>query len=60
MDTVDDHRHFYKRSASRITIFAHIFGILSLILMLVWLLHYRGGLNLDSASSSRVFNVNIP
>ncbi|KAI5678036.1 hypothetical protein M9H77_08986 [Catharanthus roseus] len=57
MDTVDDHRHFYKRSASRITIFAHIFGILSLILMLVWLLHYRGGLNLDSASSSRVFNV---
>ncbi|GAA0145961.1 hypothetical protein Leryth_013164 [Lithospermum erythrorhizon] len=55
MDTVERHRHY--RSASQVTIFAHLFGILSIILMLVWLLHYRGGMNLDSDNAYRVFNV---
>ncbi|XP_004298488.1 PREDICTED: probable transmembrane ascorbate ferrireductase 3 [Fragaria vesca subsp. vesca] len=47
----------YQRSASRLTIGAHLFGILALILLLVWLLHYRGGLDYDSGNSQQVFNV---
>ncbi|KAM2329870.1 hypothetical protein ACFX1X_020772 [Malus domestica] len=47
----------YKRSASRLTVGAHLFGILAIILMLVWLLHYRGGIDYDSDNSDRVFNV---
>ncbi|GMI87484.1 hypothetical protein like AT1G14730 [Hibiscus trionum] len=49
--------HNYRRSASRLTIFAHVFGILSFILMLVWLLHYREGIEYDSYDGYRVFNV---
>ncbi|TQD89591.1 hypothetical protein C1H46_024837 [Malus baccata] len=47
----------YKRSASRLTVGAHLFGILAIILMLVWLLHYRGGIDYESDNSDRVFNV---
>ncbi|KAG6650678.1 hypothetical protein CIPAW_06G059500 [Carya illinoinensis] len=47
----------YQGSASRVTILAHLFGILSLILILVWLLHYQGGLEYDSNDANRVFNV---
>lgn len=47
----------YERSASRLTVGAHLFGILALILLLVWLLHYRGGLDYDSDNAERVFNV---
>ncbi|XVE91838.1 hypothetical protein REPUB_Repub01dG0046000 [Reevesia pubescens] len=47
----------YRSSASRLTIFAHLFGILAFILMLVWLLHYRGGIEYGSYDGSRVFNV---
>ncbi|XP_065856821.1 probable transmembrane ascorbate ferrireductase 3 [Euphorbia lathyris] len=47
----------YKRSASRLTVAAHIFGVLAFILMLVWLLHYRGGIEYDSHNVDRVFNV---
>ncbi|XVE74561.1 hypothetical protein DITRI_Ditri12bG0026900 [Diplodiscus trichospermus] len=55
---VDTHTHRpYRRSASRLTIFAHLFGILAFILMLVWLLHYRGGIEYDSYNGDRVFNV---
>ncbi|KAE8667258.1 putative transmembrane ascorbate ferrireductase 3 [Hibiscus syriacus] len=49
--------HNYRRSASRLTILAHLFGILAFILMLVWLLHYRGGIEYGSYDGSRVFNV---
>ncbi|KAK8567403.1 hypothetical protein V6N13_105372 [Hibiscus sabdariffa] len=49
--------HNYRLSASRLTIFAHVFGILAFILMLVWLLHYRGGIEYDSYYGDRVFNV---
>ncbi|XVF43460.1 hypothetical protein PTKIN_Ptkin02bG0041600 [Pterospermum kingtungense] len=47
----------YRGSASRLTIFAHLFGVLAFILMLVWLLHYRGGIEYDSYDGYRVFNV---
>ncbi|CAL8995254.1 unnamed protein product [Prunus brigantina] len=47
----------YQRSASGLTVGAHLFGFLAIILMLVWLLHYRGGLEYDSDNSDRVFNV---
>ncbi|EEF34855.1 probable transmembrane ascorbate ferrireductase 3 [Ricinus communis] len=54
MDNVD-YRH--QRSASRLTVAAHLFGILAFILMLVWLLHFRGGIEYDSDDVNRVFNV---
>ncbi|KAJ9135675.1 hypothetical protein P3X46_032828 [Hevea brasiliensis] len=49
--------YHYRRSASRLTIAAHLFGILAFILMLIWLLHYRGGIEYDSDNVDRVFNV---
>ncbi|KAF5194611.1 Cytochrome b561/ferric reductase transmembrane protein family [Thalictrum thalictroides] len=43
---------------SRVTMIAHLFGAMAIILMLVWCLHYRGGIDLDSDSNSdRIFNV---
>lgn len=54
---VEHHRGRHHRSASGLTVVAHFFGILSTILMLVWLLHYREGLDLDSDDARRVFNV---
>ena len=50
-------RVMFRRSTSGLTVLAHSFGILSLILLLFWLLHYRGGLNLESDISERIFNV---
>ncbi|CAI0552850.1 unnamed protein product [Linum tenue] len=47
----------YRRSASRLTIGAHLFGVLAIVLMLIWLLHYRGGIEYDSDNPARVFNV---
>ncbi|CAL1392522.1 unnamed protein product [Linum trigynum] len=47
----------YRRSASRLTIGAHFFGVLAIVLMLIWLLHYRGGIEYDSNNPARVFNV---
>ncbi|RHN42355.1 putative ascorbate ferrireductase (transmembrane) [Medicago truncatula] len=38
------------------SILAHLFGIIALILMLVWLLHYREGIEYDSGNPLRVFN----
>ncbi|XP_057961515.1 probable transmembrane ascorbate ferrireductase 3 [Malania oleifera] len=49
--------HTYQRPSSGITVVAHFFGLLALTLLLVWLLHYRGGLDLDSDNADRVFNV---
>ncbi|KAL8142093.1 hypothetical protein V2J09_015125 [Rumex salicifolius] len=57
MDTVE--RQWYHKSASRLTSAAHFFGILATILLLVWLLHYRGGLNLDSENPYVILNVHI-
>ncbi|TKY69198.1 transmembrane ascorbate ferrireductase 3 [Spatholobus suberectus] len=36
---------------------AHLFGVLAFILLLVWLLHYREGIDYDSDNGYRVFNV---
>uniref|UniRef100_A0A5B6YHS4 Cytochrome b561 domain-containing protein n=1 Tax=Davidia involucrata TaxID=16924 RepID=A0A5B6YHS4_DAVIN len=55
MDSLD--RDLFQRRASRITVVAHLFGVLAVILLLVWLLHYREGLDLDSDNAYRVFNV---
>ncbi|KAL8150745.1 hypothetical protein V2J09_020553 [Rumex salicifolius] len=52
-------RRWYHRSASRITALAHFFGILSIILLLIWLLHYRGGLSLNSDNPYMILNVHI-
>ncbi|KAH7516217.1 probable transmembrane ascorbate ferrireductase 3 [Ziziphus jujuba] len=49
--------YVYRPSASRLTIVAHLFGILTIVLLLVWLLHYRGGIEYDSDNADRVFNV---
>ncbi|MCD9561323.1 hypothetical protein HAX54_020380 [Datura stramonium] len=55
MDTVVTYQ--YYRPASRLTVFAHIFGVIAMILMLVWLLHYREGVDLDSYDPNKIFNV---
>ncbi|EXC05044.1 putative transmembrane ascorbate ferrireductase 3 [Morus notabilis] len=47
----------YRRPAFGLTGFAHLFGILAIILMLVWLLHYRGNIDYDSENPDYVFNV---
>lgn len=47
----------YQMPASRLTVLAHFFGIVAVALLLVWLLHYRGGLNYGSDKPYRVFNV---
>ncbi|KAK7310141.1 hypothetical protein RJT34_07443 [Clitoria ternatea] len=44
-------------SALGISALAHLFGILAIILLLVWLLHYREGIDFDSHYGPRVFNV---
>ncbi|KAM6546757.1 hypothetical protein CsatB_027493 [Cannabis sativa] len=36
---------------------AYLFGILSIILMIIWLLHFRGSIEYDSQNPARVFNV---
>ncbi|XP_014520447.1 transmembrane ascorbate ferrireductase 1 [Vigna radiata var. radiata] len=36
---------------------AHLFGIIAFILLLIWLLHYREGIEYDSNNGLRVFNV---
>ncbi|XP_051144973.1 probable transmembrane ascorbate ferrireductase 3 [Andrographis paniculata] len=51
------HRYRYARPASGVTVLAHLFGIIAIILLLVWLLHYREGIDLDSDNAYRVFNV---
>ncbi|XP_030512459.1 probable transmembrane ascorbate ferrireductase 3 [Rhodamnia argentea] len=53
----DADRPRYYRSASRLTVAAHLFGLLSVVLLLIWLLHYREGLNYYSGNAYRVFNI---
>lgn len=47
----------FRRTASGITALAHLFGGIAILLVLVWLLHYREGIYYDSGNPSRVFNV---
>jgi cytochrome b-561 len=44
-------------SAIGISALAHLFGIISIILLLVWLVHYREGIDYDSDYGLRVFDV---
>lgn len=48
----------YRRAASGITALAHLLGVLAILLVLVWLLHFREGIYYDSGNPDRVFNVN--
>lgn len=52
-----DTRSTYYHAASRLTYVAHFFGLMALILILIWLLHYRGGLHYESNNPDVVFNV---
>ncbi|KAG5554119.1 hypothetical protein RHGRI_011855 [Rhododendron griersonianum] len=55
MDSFDRGR--YRRTASGITALAHLLGVLAVLLVVVWLLHFRGGIYYDSGNPDRVFNV---
>ncbi|KAJ1293879.1 hypothetical protein BS78_01G103100 [Paspalum vaginatum] len=43
--------------ASRVAMFAHLLFLSTAVLMLVWLLHYRGGINIQSEDPEQIFNV---
>ncbi|KAK1315025.1 putative ascorbate-specific transmembrane electron transporter 1 [Acorus calamus] len=44
-------------SATPVTVIAHLFGVASVKLMLVWILHFRGGASLTSDNKEQLFNV---
>ncbi|EOA38503.1 hypothetical protein CARUB_v10010271mg [Capsella rubella] len=46
-----------KRHSSLSTLVAHFFGILAVVLMLIWLLHYREGIEYGSDNPFKVLNV---
>ncbi|CAN7041010.1 unnamed protein product [Brassica oleracea var. botrytis] len=50
-------RTTFKRHSSLSTLVAHFFGILAVILMLIWLLHYREGIEYGSDNPLKVLNV---
>ncbi|GJN23515.1 hypothetical protein PR202_gb11170 [Eleusine coracana subsp. coracana] len=43
--------------ASRVAMLAHVLFLTTAVLMLVWLLHYRGGINIQSEDPEQIFNV---
>ncbi|XP_073057671.1 probable transmembrane ascorbate ferrireductase 3 [Primulina eburnea] len=57
MDLIEVHRLRYGRPAYHMTIIAQFFGILAILLLLVWLLHYREGIDIESDNPFRIFNV---
>jgi len=38
---------------------AHVLFVTTAVLMLVWLLHYRGGINIQSEDPEQIFNVRV-
>ncbi|XP_062213288.1 probable transmembrane ascorbate ferrireductase 3 [Phragmites australis] len=42
---------------SRVAMLAHVLFLTTAVLMLVWLLHYRGGINIQSENPNQIFNV---
>jgi hypothetical protein len=42
---------------SVVAMLAHLLFLTTAVLMLVWLLHYRGGINIQSEDPDQVFNV---
>ncbi|RLN39204.1 putative transmembrane ascorbate ferrireductase 3 [Panicum miliaceum] len=49
--------HHHPIMASRVAMLAHVLFLATAVLMLVWLLHYRGGINIQSEDPEQVFNV---
>jgi cytochrome b-561 len=45
--------------ASRVAMFAHLLFLVTAVLMLVWLLRFRGGINIQSEDPDQIFNVRI-
>lgn len=48
---------YHSVAASRVAMLAHVLFLTTAILMLVWLLHFRGGINIQSDDPEQVFNV---
>ncbi|XP_062109819.1 probable transmembrane ascorbate ferrireductase 3 [Humulus lupulus] len=57
MHPMDPNAPRRRGSGGMTTLFAQLFGVLSLILLLIWLLHFRGSIEYDSPNPARVFNV---
>ena len=51
--------HHHPIMASRVSMLAHVLFLTTAVLMLVWLLHYRGGINIQSEDPEQVFNVRL-
>ena len=51
--------HHHSIMASRVAVLAHVLFLSTAVLMLVWLLHYRGGINIQSEDPEQVFNVRL-
>nr|CAB3493467.1 unnamed protein product [Digitaria exilis] len=49
--------HHHSMMASRVAMVAHLLFLTTAVLMLVWLLHYRGGINIQSEDPEQIFNV---
>lgn len=49
--------HHHHLLASRVGMFAHLLFVTTAVLMLVWLLHFRGGINIQSEDPEQIFNV---
>lgn len=49
--------HHHSILASRVAMVAHVLFLTTAVLMLVWLLHYRGGINIQSEDPEQIFNV---
>ncbi|XP_058078882.1 probable ascorbate-specific transmembrane electron transporter 1 [Magnolia sinica] len=47
----------FRRSAAVAALVAHLFGVVAVILMLVWVFHFRGGVDLNSDNEQHIFNV---
>jgi cytochrome b-561 len=51
--------HHPSMLASRVGMVAHVLFLTTAVLMLVWLLHYRGGINIQSEDPEQIFNVRV-
>ncbi|RWR79558.1 Cytochrome b561 [Cinnamomum micranthum f. kanehirae] len=49
--------HQLPISATIAALLAQLFGVVAMVLMFVWVLHYRGGINLNAENKSHIFNV---
>jgi cytochrome b-561 len=49
--------HHHSIVASRVAMVAHVLFLTTAVLMLVWLLHFRGGINIQSEDPEQIFNV---